>query len=383
MKSPLKDLYSGSLKQPTQTSALSPTYTGLTLQFGRQLTSTYGTGAGLSSSYEGLNLSGGGGTFGGAATNLIGSSGDAFTQTVSGGDGAAAAAKGGGGMSAAMMGGIAGGIGGILQGAIGRTKRRDAQKKAQGQYDDMLKQYQDLDTSNLYADVENQYTNMENTYEDLTVNQQQAQFEKDMFQQQQANVMQGLSGAAGGSGIAGLAQAMANQGQMAAQKASASIGMQESKINMLRAGEASKLQMQERTGEVQAMGARLAGAEKARSLDYQQTSTQLGMAQQDLAVKNQAIADADAALYGGVGQLVGVGAQLAMSDRKMKKNINLVGTSSSGLNIYNFEYINPKYGEGVFQGVMADEVPCNAVTHGNDYNMVDYSVIDVEFKRIN
>ena len=78
-----------------------------------------------------------------------------------------------------------------------------------------------------------------------------------------------------------------------------------------------------------------------------------------------------------------MGAQLAMSDRKMKKNINLVGASSSGLNIYNFEYINPKYGEGVFQGVMADEVPYNAVIHGNDYNMVDYSVIDVEFKRIN
>jgi len=306
---------------------------------------------------------------------------------VSGGGGAsAAAATGGGGginMSAAQMGAVAGGIGGILQGAIGRGKRRDAQRAAQTQYDDMLKQYQELDTSNLYADVENQYTNLENTYEDLTVNQQQAQFEKEMFQQQQSNIMQGMSGAAGGSGIAALAQAMASQGQMAAQKASASIGMQESRINMLRAQEASRLQMAERGGEVQAQAARLAGAEKARSLDYMKTSTELGMAQQDLAAKNQAIAQADAALYGGVGQLVGVGAQLAMSDRKMKKNINLVGRSSSGLNIYNFEYVNSKYGEGVFQGVMADEVPYNAIVHGNNYNMVDYSMIDVEFKRIN
>ena len=307
-------------------------------------------------------------------------------MSAGGGGASAAAATGGGGginMSAAQMGAVAGGIGGLIQGLVGRGKRRDAQRAAQTQYDDMLKQYQELDTSNLYADVENQYTNLENTYEDLTVNQQQAQFEKEMFQQQQANIMQGMSGAAGGSGIAALAQAMANQGQIAAQRAGASIGMQESRINMLRAQEASRLQMAERGGEVQAQAARLAGAEKARSLDYMQTSTQLGMAQQDLAAKNQAIAQADAALYGGVGQLVGVGAQLAMSDRKMKKNINLVGRSSSGLNIYNFEYVNSKYGEGVFQGVMADEVPYNAIVHGNNYNMVDYSMIDVEFKRIN
>ena len=176
---------------------------------------------------------------------------------------------------------------------------------------------------------------------------------------------------------------MANQGQIAAQRASASIGMQESRNNMLRAKEASRLQMAERGGEVQAQSMRLAGAEKARSLDWQKTSTELGMAQQDLAVKNQAIADADAALYGGVGQLVGVGAQLAMSDRKMKKNINLVGKSPNGLNIYNFEYVNSKYREGIFQGVMADEVPYNAIVYGNNYNMVDYDMIDVEFKRIN
>jgi len=319
------------------------------------------------SSGSGLNMSG--------TTN----SGGALGGMIEG----SGASGGGLDMSTAQMGTIAGGIGGILQGAFGRTKRRNAQIEAQTQYDDMLKEYQDLDTSNLYADVENQYANLENTYEDLTVNQQQAQFEKEMFQQQQANIMQGMSGAAGGSGIAALAQAMANQGQIAAQKAGASIGMQESKINMLRAQEASKLQMAERGGAARADAMRLAGAEKARSLDWQKTSTELGMAQQDLAVKNQAIADADAALYGGVGQLVGVGAQLAMSDRKMKKNINLVGKSPNGLNIYNFEYINSKYGEGIFQGVMADEVPYSAIVHGNNYKMVDYSMVDVEFKRIN
>jgi hypothetical protein len=286
-------------------------------------------------------------------------------------------------MKPMAMAGMARGIGGILQGAIGRGARRDAQIKAQGQYDDMLAEYRSLDTSNLYADFENQFTGLENAYEDLTVNRQQAEFEKDMFQQQQANIMQGLKGAAGGSGIAGLAQAMANQGQIAAQRAGASIGLQESKINMLRAQEASRLQQLERTGATQAEQLRLAGAERARGLDYMQTSTQLGMAQQDLAAKNRAIAQADAALYGGIGQVAGTALTAAISDRKLKKNINLIGKSPSGLNIYNFEYIDSKYGNGVFQGVMSDEVPSNAVINNGAYDMVNYNMLDVEFKRIN
>ena len=73
------------------------------------------------------------------------------------------------------------------------------------------------------------------------------------------------------------------------------------------------------------------------------------------------------------------------SDRRLKTNITLIGTSDSGINIYTFEY---KYkfsieGVGLFQGVMSDEVPEHAVSvdhHG--FDIVDYSVIDVEFKRV-
>ena len=283
------------------------------------------------------------------------------------------------------MAGVAQGIGGIMQGLIGRTARRNAQIAAQDDYDNLRQQYLDLDTSNLYAGVVNKYRDMENTYEDLTVNQQQALFERQMFEQQQANIMQNLAGAAGGSGIAGLAQAMANQGQMQAQRASATIGLQESRINMMRAQEASRLQQLERAGEAQAEQMRLAGAERARSLDWQKTGTLFGMSQQELAAANQAIAQSDAALYGGIGSLVGTGlTAAAMSDRKLKKNIHLIGRSPSGLNIYSFEYIDSKYGDGIFQGVMADEIPLDAVVDsGKGYNMVNYSMIDVDFKKIN
>ena len=71
---------------------------------------------------------------------------------------------------------------------------------------------------------------------------------------------------------------------------------------------------------------------------------------------------------------------IVSSDRRLKENITLIGTSESGINIYTFEY---KYkfsqaGLGLFQGVMSDEVPAEAVSvdeHG--YDMVDYSLIDV------
>ena len=81
-------------------------------------------------------------------------------------------------------------------------------------------------------EFKNPFENMENTFEDLTVNQQQAQFQSQQGNQQRANAMQQLKGAAGGSGIAGLAQAMANQGQLQTQRISASIGMQESQNQM-------------------------------------------------------------------------------------------------------------------------------------------------------
>ena len=98
-------------------------------------------------------------------------------------------------------------------------------------------------------EFKNPFENMENTFEDLTVNQQQAQFQSQQGNQQRANAMQQLKGAAGGSGIAGLAQAMANQGQLQTQRISASIGMQESQNQMAMARGGAANQAAERQGD--------------------------------------------------------------------------------------------------------------------------------------
>ena len=82
--------------------------------------------------------------------------------------------------------------------------------------------------------------------------------------------------------------------------------------------------------------------------------------------------------------LLGIDDPNEPSDRRLKTNLTFIGTSPSGLNIYTFEYIDKdKFGEGLYQGVMSDEIPEEAVSIGPDgYDRVNYSLIDVEFKKL-
>tara|TARA_R110002167_G_scaffold88800_2_gene239429 strand:+ start:1486 stop:2214 length:729 start_codon:yes stop_codon:yes gene_type:complete len=145
--------------------------------------------------------------------------------------------------------GVIGGVVSLSQGAANRrqaegfaTEAKLERQKQEAALDKQKKEYKAMKFTNPFAD-------MENTFEDLTVNQQQAQFQSQQGNQQRANIMQGLKGAAGGSGIAGLAQAMANQGQLQTQRISASIGMQESQNQMASAKGAAAIQASERSGD--------------------------------------------------------------------------------------------------------------------------------------
>ena len=130
-----------------------------------------------------------------------------------------------------------------IDGGIREKKARKAAEKAQREIDKQKAMFASLDTSNPYA-------NMENTMEDLTVNQQSAEFMKQQQMQSQANILDQLRSSAGGSGIAALAQTLANQGNLAAQKASADIAKQEQANQTAERQEASKLQSLEREGEL-------------------------------------------------------------------------------------------------------------------------------------
>ena len=143
-------------------------------------------------------------------------------------------------------------IGGGISLIQGEQNRSDAQTMATDADNIRKAQEKKLDAQKAeYKAMKfsNPFDNMENMFEDLTVNQQQAQFQARQGSQQRANIMQNMRGAAGSSGIAGLAQAMANQGQLQTQRISASIGMQESQNQMAAARGAAAIQATERQGD--------------------------------------------------------------------------------------------------------------------------------------
>jgi len=92
-----------------------------------------------------------------------------------------------------------------------------------------------------------------------------------------------------------------------------------------------------------------------------------------------------AAITGLVGDIAGAAATVATagagSDRRLKENIELVGQSESGLNIYEFNY---KDDDLRFRGAMSDEVPEDAVIKNfiGPYDGVDYNKIDVDFELV-
>ena len=237
--------------------------------------------------------------------------------------------------------------------------------------------FEKLDTSNLMKDVKNPYANIqtqfENVFEDLTIDQRAAQFEKTMFQQSQATTLQKMQE----MGMVNV-QALSNAAQRQSMQSSASIGQQESANQKLRAQGASKVQDMERQAELQiAQGAWTAdqavrqGAMDARNLEYQKVQGLMSLEAGELQSQRQA---KSANRNWG---------QRTYSDRRLKKNIVLVGKSSSGINIYNFEYKNSIYGSGVYQGVMSDDIPQKAVVKNRGkYDMVDYSKLDVDFIKI-
>ena len=193
-----------------------------------------------------------------------------------------------------------------------KSKNRIRLENATTDYENEMSKYGSQNVTNVYASAKNQFANLQNTAEDLTVNQQQAQFESQQNQQNQANIMQSLQGAAGGSGIAGLAQSLANQGQIAAQKASASIGQQESQNSRLAAQEAGRNQQLQARGAQSAQNLRMSGAEKVQNTEMDRQATMLGMSMQQVGNAQQAIA-ANKAMWGqiiggvasGIGSAVG------------------------------------------------------------------------------
>ena len=309
----------------------------------------------------------------------------------------------------------------IVSGAIGAGKAKKAARKAAKAKKDALAKLnttlenrQDIinpyagitDLSGLASDLSSQITNPFNNLQVSTAAAEMQAEESDIALANTLDTLEMTGASAGG------ATALAMAALKSKKDVAATIEEQEARNAELRA-----------TGEQHAIGARVAATER-----YQDVTIEQGMRAEDAAAQGEifqfqaeeARTNADLARYqemyqgfakqendariagsqawGQVASSVGSMASSAISaqgqidaaeayagpsDRRLKKNIKLIGKSNAGLKIYAFEYINKIFGEGKFQGVMSDEIPKEAVIkHQDGYDRVDYSKLDVEFKRI-
>ena len=175
-------------------------------------------------------------------------------------------------------------LGDIVQGAvafgtsfIGNEKRKQAIAESQAAYDRSLDAYFGQDTSNLM--------------EDLTVNTQAADFAAAQQRQGMADILGQTRAAAGGGGIASLAQALANQSNIAAQRASVDIGQQE-RQNLM---------------------AERRGAAESRALQAQLLGERATIDANQLAAAEKAQQDALKARFEGLGQALGGVADVALA----------------------------------------------------------------------
>ena len=234
---------------------------------------------------------------------------------------------------AIVVGGITA-VGGMISANKNRQmaagQARDAKIEREKQQDILDKQKAEYKALKL----ENPFSNMENVFEDLTVNQQQAQFQQQQASQQRANIMQNLKGAAGASGIAGLAQSLANQGALQTQRISASIGQQEARNQLTAARGAGAVQAAERGGD-----------QWVQEAEMSRQATLLGMQMGAASGANQASA---------LAQANQMNAQMAQNEA-WASGISSVGTAIAGADFSGGKKIDPRLSgvdDGTFEGEM-------------------------------
>jgi hypothetical protein len=313
-----------------------------------------------------------------------------------------------------VVAGCIGAAAAISSGIIGASKAKKARKRAEREAAARAKELAALERSrqaiiNPYEGVKDVSAMASNPYASLGVATQAAEFQAEQADMSLANTLDALKQTgAGGGGATALAQAALQSKK----EISANIEQQEASNEKLRAqGEqdlqAIKMAEAQRVQQAQAAGKQFMFEvrEQREVARMDRVAGQMSNAQAQAA---QARADQTGAITGMLGSLGSIGSSMgaggafggggggggaqaggrgalagASSDIRLKKNIEKIGVSNSGINVYSFEYKDSKYGLGKWQGVMSNEITANAVSKDKDgYDIVDYSLLDVEFKQI-
>ena len=291
---------------------------------------------------------------------------------------------------------------------VGASAAGKAERRARGDKNRLMDELEELENSrqeviNPYASVESLESMvvdnggmLSNPFKNMGVATKAAEFQAEEADIALANTLD-LLASTGAS--AGGATALAQAALQSKRGISASLESQEAKNQQLIAEGEQRLQKEQMSEAKRVQEAKMSEAQRIQQAEVMGTEFVYGETErreeQQLNRKQAQItgeAQAEVAARESKAQAIGSGisaiggiASAAISDRRLKKNIKLISKSKDGLNIYAFEYINKTLGDGIWQGVMSDEVSSDVVVK-NAYGIfdgVDYSKIDVDFKQIN
>ncbi len=198
----------------------------------------------------------------------------------------------------AGLGAAAGPIGSLISGGIGilgsmrGSKERQAEaRKARADFETRRGNLQNFTFTNPFA-------GMENVAEDLTINQEAAQFQAQQTDQALANALGALTQSGGGGG--GNAQAIINAALQSKQNISADIARQEQANKLATVNREAKLQDLEAAGDLD-----------LQTQQYTQNQELFTLAAGRKRQSDAAQAQATKQLFGGIGQAVGGIGELA------------------------------------------------------------------------
>ena len=145
---------------------------------------------------------------------------------------------------------IAAGIGSMSASKTRKAAQRQAdldraeRDKAKADFDKRIAKYEKSE----FVPLDLEALKTEDIFEEADLSKDvlpAADYAREQFQQQQANIMQGLKGVAGASGIAGLAQSLSNQAVQQARQTGVTIGQQLTQNRRLALQEKSQKQRQQ------------------------------------------------------------------------------------------------------------------------------------------
>ena len=193
------------------------------------------------------------------------------------------------GMGVKALGGIAGGI-------IGSGKRKREEAAAQREFDRAKAAMMD-------RDISDPTKNLENQYEDLTVSTAADEMRVAGQQQALANTLGSMKTAAGGSGIAALAQSIAGQQSQNIAGGLADLQAREAALAGTKAQAADAFPQTKMRGDLM-----------QREMQQNLATDQFQLAGQRLGAAKAARAQATQSLMGGIGTLAGAGLAGALGD---------------------------------------------------------------------